>query len=193
MLPKIRIQPVLDPIDRVLEVLAGVVMVLTFTNVLSVSHVGKADVRAMLIASLGCNLAWGIIDGIMYLMNSLATRGHELDTIRAMRAANDPHEAQRMLAAELPEGFAAVLFPGELEPLVQRLRALPEPSARPCLAGDDWVGAFWYLRPSLLFHSAGRSTVPFSDRACACVAPFEPSCHQLALSNRLHLRPANRP
>ena len=90
MFPKIRIKPVLAPIDRVLEVLAGVIMVLTLTNVLSVSHVGKADVRAMLIGSLGCNLAWGIIDGVMYLMNALATRGRELDALRAIRAANSP-------------------------------------------------------------------------------------------------------
>lgn len=51
------------PIDRVLEILAGVIMVLTFTSVLSVSHAGKADVHAMLIGSLGRNLARGIIDG----------------------------------------------------------------------------------------------------------------------------------
>lgn len=117
-------------------------MVLTFTNVLSVSHVGEADVRAMLIGFLGCNLAWGIIDGVMYLMNSLAARGRELDALRAIRAANDPDEAQRMVAAQLPEGFAAVLYPGELEPFFRRLRALPEPSARPRLTGVDWLGAF---------------------------------------------------
>jgi hypothetical protein len=62
MLPKIGIKWVLSDIDRVLEVLGGVIMVLTFTSVLSVGHAGKADVRAMLIGSLGCNLAWGIID-----------------------------------------------------------------------------------------------------------------------------------
>jgi hypothetical protein len=59
---KIRFKLILQPIDRVLEILAGVIMVLTFTNVLSISHAGEADVRAMLIASLGCNFAWGIID-----------------------------------------------------------------------------------------------------------------------------------
>ena len=149
----------LAPIDRVLEVLAGVIMVLTFTNVLSLSHVGKADVRAMLIGSLGCNLAWGIIDGVMYLMNSLATRGRELDALRAIRATNDPDEAQGMLAAELPERFAAVLYPGELEPLFRRLRALPEPSARPRLTGDDWLGAFGIF--GLVFFSTFPVVLPF--------------------------------
>lgn len=59
---KIRFKRVLDPIDRVPEVLGGVIMVLTFTNALSVSHAGEADVRGMLIGSLGCNFAWGIIE-----------------------------------------------------------------------------------------------------------------------------------
>jgi VIT1/CCC1 family predicted Fe2+/Mn2+ transporter len=159
MVKKIRFKPVLDPIDRVLEILAGVIMVLTFTNVLSVSHAGEADVRAMLIASLGCNFAWGIIDAIMYLMNSLAARGHELDALRAVRAARDPDQAQLALADELPEGVAAVLYPGELEPLLRRLRALPEPPARPRLTQDDWLGAFGIF--SLVFLSTLPVILPF--------------------------------
>ncbi|MBV8414403.1 MAG: VIT1/CCC1 transporter family protein [Verrucomicrobia bacterium] len=156
---KIRIRLVLAPIDRALEVLGGVIMVLTFTSVLSVSHGGNADVNAMLIGSLGCNLAWGIIDGIMYLMNCLAARGHELDALRAMRAANDPNAAERTLAAELPEQFAAVLYPGELEPLLARLRSLPAPSARPHLTGDDWLGAFGIC--GLVFFSTLPVVLPF--------------------------------
>ena len=39
-------------------------MVLTFTSSLSVSA-GEADVRAMLVGSLGCNLAWDIIEEIV--------------------------------------------------------------------------------------------------------------------------------
>ena len=159
MLPKIRIKWVLAPIDRVLEVLGGVIMVLTCTSVLNLSHAGKADVRAMLIGSLGCNFAWGIIDGIMYLMNSLAARGRELDALRAMRAAKDLIEAQRMLATELPERFAALLHPGELEPLLRRIRALPEPSARPQLTGDDWLGAFGIF--ALVFFSTLPVVLPF--------------------------------
>ena len=71
---------VLDPIDRVSEVLFGLIMVLTFTGSLSVAEAGRDDVRAMLIGALGCNLAWGIIDAVLYLMGSLAEKGgpHDL-------------------------------------------------------------------------------------------------------------------
>jgi VIT1/CCC1 family predicted Fe2+/Mn2+ transporter len=92
-------------------------------------------------------------------MNSLAARGHELDALRAVRAARNPNGAQRILADELPEGVAAAIYPGELEPLLQRLRALPEPSARPRLTGDDWLGAFGIF--GLVFLSTLPVILPF--------------------------------
>ena len=159
MFPRVRFKRVLDPIDRVLEVLGGVIMVLTFTSALSVSSAGEADVREMLVGSLGCNLAWGIIDAIMYLMNCLAARGRELDALRAMRAARDPEEARQAIAGELPEGIAAILNPDELEPLHQRLRALPEPPARPHLTGDDLLGAAGVF--GLVFFSTLPVVLPF--------------------------------
>jgi hypothetical protein len=45
---------VLDPIDRVSEVLLGLIMVLTFTGSLSIAEAGRYDVRTMLIGALGC-------------------------------------------------------------------------------------------------------------------------------------------
>jgi hypothetical protein len=92
----------LDPIDRVTEVLFGLIMVLTFTGSLSVAEAGRDDVRTMLIGALGCNLAWGIIDGVSYLMGCLAEKGRALLTLRAVRNASDPQKAQEVLAAALP-------------------------------------------------------------------------------------------
>ncbi len=83
---------VLEPIERVSEVLFGLIMVLTFTGSLSVAEAGRDDVRTMLIGALGCNLAWGIIDGILYLMGSLAEKGRGLLTYRAVRKATDPQQ-----------------------------------------------------------------------------------------------------
>ena len=59
---------VLEPYDRISEVLFGVIMVLTCTGSLSVAGADRAEVRTMLIGALGCNLAWGIIDAALYLM-----------------------------------------------------------------------------------------------------------------------------
>jgi hypothetical protein len=88
-----------------------------------------------------------------------------LDALRAVRAARNPDQAQLVLADELPESVAAVLYPGELEPLLQRLRALPEPSARPRLTRDDWLGAFG-ISASSSFHAARHSTISFCGQTC---------------------------
>ena len=51
---------VLEPIERISEVLFGLIMVLTFTGSLSAAESGQAEVRAMLIGAIGCNLACGL-------------------------------------------------------------------------------------------------------------------------------------
>jgi hypothetical protein len=67
-------------------------MVLTFTGSLSVAEAGHAEVREMLLGALGCNLAWGIIDGVFYLMGCMAERGRALGTLLAVRRTTDPQE-----------------------------------------------------------------------------------------------------
>ncbi|MCZ7640778.1 MAG: hypothetical protein M5U12_34830 [Verrucomicrobia bacterium] len=93
---------VLDPYDRVSEVLFGLIMVLTFTGTLSIAEAGRDDVRTMLIGALGCNLAWGIIDGVFYLMGCLAERGRNWALLLAVRRAPDVPQAHRILGDLLP-------------------------------------------------------------------------------------------
>src|SRR3954451_25094829 len=93
---------VLEPIDRVSEVLFGLIMVLTFTGSLSVAEAGREDVHAMLIGALGCNLAWGIIDAVLFLMGCLAEKGRGLLAFRAARRATDPGETGDLIADALP-------------------------------------------------------------------------------------------
>src|SRR6266576_2497222 len=121
---------VLEPIDRVSEVLFGLIMVLTFTGSLSVAEAGRDDVRTMLIGALGCNLAWGVIDAVLYLMGNLSEKGTGLLTFRAVRSATDPNHARRLIADALPSVVASVLKPEELEMLYQRLKQLPESPGR---------------------------------------------------------------
>jgi hypothetical protein len=150
---------VLEPIERVSEVLFGLIMVLTFTGSLSIAEAGRESIRTMLIAALGCNLAWGIIDGVLYLMGCLAEKGRGLLTFRAVRQATDSKEAQRLIADALPPLVAAVLKPAELDAVHQRLKELPEPPASARFHRDDWLGAAGVFL--IVFLSTFPVVIPF--------------------------------
>ena len=152
-------KPVLDPADRVSEVLFGLIMVLTFTGSLSVAESGRDDIRTMLIGALGCNLAWGIIDAILYLMGCLAERGRGLMTLQAVRRAADPQQAQGLISGALPPVIASVMQPAELEAVHQRLKQLPEPPDRARLTRDDWRGGVGVFL--LVFLSTFPVVIPF--------------------------------
>jgi hypothetical protein len=157
---------VLEPSERIAEVLFGLIMVLTFTGSLSVAEADRAEVRTMLIGALGCNIAWGLIDGVMYLMGCLADKGRELTMLRGIRNAADSQQAQLLIADALPTVVASVLQTTELDAIRQRLQQLPESHERAHLHGDDWLGAagvfllvflstFPVVIPFLLMHNVG--------------------------------------
>jgi hypothetical protein len=149
----------LDPAERVSEILFGLIMVLTFTCSLSAAESGSNEVRTMLIGALSCNVAWGIIDAIFYLMNSLGERGHGLVALRRLRSTPDPAHAHALIADELPPVVASVLKPEDLETLRQRLAALPEPPASIPLRRDDLRGAIGVF--VFVFLSTFPVTIPF--------------------------------
>ena len=95
------VRGLLDPVDRVSEVLFGLIMVLTSTSTLSVVTAGRAEISTMIMAALGCNLAWGIIDAALYLLGSLDERGRNLLMLRAVRRTQNPEEARRLMADAL--------------------------------------------------------------------------------------------
>jgi VIT1/CCC1 family predicted Fe2+/Mn2+ transporter len=95
----------------------------------------------------------------MYMMNSLAGRGRELDMLRALRAARGQIEAEQAVARELPEGITPVLQTADFEPLLQRLRALPEPPDMPRLTAEDWIGALGIF--AIVFLSTFPVILPF--------------------------------
>jgi hypothetical protein len=84
----------LDPGERLAEVLFGLIMVLTITLTagLTVGHEPGAA-REMLIAAIGCNIAWGIIDGGMYIMSALLERGRHARLVIAIKSAPDEASA----------------------------------------------------------------------------------------------------
>jgi hypothetical protein len=131
---------VLDPMERISETLFGLIMALTFICSLGVATGANINIQTMLIGALGCNLAWGIVDGGLYLLARINERGDKILTLRAIRQAPDPETAQRVIADALPPELASVLPAEQLELMRQKLQQLPEP-ARQRLTKRDWTGA----------------------------------------------------
>ena len=150
---------VLEPHERISEVLFGLIMVLTFTGSLSVAEAGREDIRVMLIGALGCNIAWGVIDGVLYLMGCLADRGRNLAVFRAVRQASDPAKGQKLVADALPPIVASILQPAELESIQQRLAQLEDPPERARLKARDWIGAVGVFL--LVFLTTFPVVIPF--------------------------------
>jgi hypothetical protein len=150
---------VLDPVERVSEVLFGLIMVLTFTGTLSVATAGRAEVREMLVGAIGCNLAWGIVDAVMYLLNTLANRGHGLELFKGVHAAPNVDRARAIIVAALPPVVAGVMSPPEIESLRVRLSSLPAPPRRAGLTAVDLKGALGVFL--LVFCSTFPVAIPF--------------------------------
>jgi len=141
----------LDPGERLGEILFGLVMVLTFTLTagLTVSE-GREGVRQLLVSAIGCNIAWGIIDAVFYIMGGLFRRARQHRLGRAIQAAADENAAAAVVAEELDPTLAEVSSPEErrrfYRSVVQVARRL-EPR-RPRITRDDLWGAlasFWLV------------------------------------------------
>jgi VIT1/CCC1 family predicted Fe2+/Mn2+ transporter len=131
----------LEPIDRISEALFGLIMVLTFTGSLSAAESGHSEVRTMLIGSIGCNIAWGLIDAIFYLMARLSERAQGIGTLLAVRSAASAEVATRAIASAIGPVTASLLVPADLENMRRRIAAMPDPSAHPRLERADWLAA----------------------------------------------------
>ena len=132
---------ILDPSERVAEILFGLIMALTISGTISVATADRFQIQTMLIGVLGCNLAWGIIDGGMYLMARLAERGQNILLVRDVQGAPDRASAHRAIAEALPAPLASVFQPTQLEVMREAISRLSDSNARPRLSGRDWLGA----------------------------------------------------
>lgn len=134
----------LDPPDALAEILFGLIMVLTFTSAAGfVAGEGEAGVRELLVATLGCNLAWGIIDAAMYVMGSLMHRGRRMQFIAAIQSAPDPETQRRIVAAELEEALTAKTTPSERDAIHATIISMAGHANphRLRITRDDWMGA----------------------------------------------------
>lgn len=134
-------EPVLNPVDRVSELLFGLFMALTFVGAISVAEAGRAEVRSLLAAALGCNLAWGLVDAVMYLVRTVTDRGRSLTLLRSVRAASDAATGRTLIEQSLSKAAAGLVSEAEIEAIRGRIVALPSVPVRPKLNRDDLLAA----------------------------------------------------
>ena len=156
----------LDPIDRVAEILFGLIMAVTIIGALSIATAGRNEVRTVLFAALGCNLAWGLVDAVMYLVRTLTERTRNR-VLAAKIARADPETARALVADSLPEHVAAMSGPAEIDAMRRRLLELP-PFAGPTLGRDDYLCALGiFLLVAAATFPVAAPFLAFDDMALA--------------------------
>ena len=136
----------LDPASSMGEVLFGLIMTLTFTlgAGLIIQDEGREGARQLLIAVIGCNLAWGIIDGALYLAGQLFDRGRLRRLGRAIRDERDPQTRVHLVASELDPLMTGVLSSTESSLLYARIadNVTARPLQKTTVTKEDVFGAF---------------------------------------------------
>lgn len=108
----------LDPGETLGEVMFGLIMVLTVTiGARLLAGESQLDARQLAEAAVGCNVAWGIIDAVLFVLGSLFHRSQRARFYR--RLTNATNAADAVAAVEDEFGL-------EDEPIVIR----PEDRAR---------------------------------------------------------------
>ena len=135
----------LSAAERLGEVLFGLIMTLSFTLTAGFVVGEERDaVRDLLVATIGCNIAWGIIDGGLLILGRAFDRGRYARIGRSIRGSPDADRAIAAVAAELDETLETITTPENRKALyrdvVERVRA-----AGPQYVGvrrEDWLAAF---------------------------------------------------
>jgi len=134
-------RPVLDPIDRLSEIIFGLLMALSFTGTMSTVTGGEGGVNAVLVAALGCNIAWGIVDGVMYVLTTAVERVRRCGFLDALRREPLARAREKFLES-LPDDVRRVSSPKETEALLLRVRALSSDPRHRAVTGHDLKAAF---------------------------------------------------
>jgi len=131
----------LSPVDRVSEMLFGLLMALTFTGAVSVAESGNGAIRTMFVAALGCNLAWGLVDAVMHLVRTVTERGRLITLVRAVQGARDEQAGRAVVEQSLSRVAAGLVSPVEIGAVRARVVALRSLPARPHLGWHDILTA----------------------------------------------------
>jgi hypothetical protein len=146
------------------EILFGLIMTLTFTlgAGMVIEEEGRAGARELLIATFSCNVAWGVIDGVFYVLGQLFERGRLRRVWLKVTQSTSAGDARSLVANELDELLSRVTEEGQRQALydsiVQRMRSAPLPAGR--LRKEDLQGGL--TSGVLVFACTFPAALPFA-------------------------------
>jgi hypothetical protein len=150
----------MSPIERISEILFGLIMALSFTCAISVVETDRIGVKEMLLGAIGCNVAWGVIDAIMYLMIEISQRGRDISILNYVRNTHDEEKAREFIAETLSPEFAAVMDKQSLENIRKAIIQAAPRITRPRISGRDLKIALGVFL--LVFISTFPVAIPFA-------------------------------
>jgi hypothetical protein len=113
-------------------------MALTLTGALNVAQATERETRALFVATLACNVAWGLVDAVMYALNEVLGRARRFLLAGELRAGADPVQ---VLSRDISGPLLEALGPAGLERLRNKVLADPAIPAPPGLRWEDLLGA----------------------------------------------------
>lgn len=144
--PHTAVASALSPLERGCEIAFGIFMVVSVTAAAEIRSGGLASVRELFIAALGCNLAWGLIDAVIYLMQQQFGRFRNRRTLLELRAARSDEAFRQRVMEELPPLIGPALTSDTYERLRRAAHDYPVHQA-PFWSGQEVLAALtiWAL------------------------------------------------
>ena len=158
----------LDPIDRLAETIYSILILLTFTLAFRIFKLNPGEavtseyVNDLLVAALLAIVAWGVIDGIVYVLTEVLERGERHRILWHIQSADTAEEAAAAVADEFDyilepitgESQRAMLYRDVLDHLRD---SRPQPVK---LKREDFIGALACVLVAVI--SVLPSLVPFA-------------------------------
>ena len=96
------LEAALSPFERASEAVFGILMAISVTAAFEITVGKDINVRELMIGALGCNLAWGLIDAVMYLFAQQFDRHRNHRTVLELRAATSDEAFRAMVKDAVP-------------------------------------------------------------------------------------------
>jgi VIT1/CCC1 family predicted Fe2+/Mn2+ transporter len=167
----------LSPADRLSEMLCGVIMVMTIIAAARIGTLGESiSSRVIITAALGCNIAWGFVDGLLYLFSGIVERGKRVTLMKEIKSGLEEPKAIKAIKDDLEDSVVDGLdeeTKSRLAAMVYSGMATAQPS-RPNMSKKDvrgalsifmidFVTAFCLVLPFFFLHADVRLALEISN------------------------------